>query len=482
MCRLDCINLFLLAKAVKTQKITETPNTSVSCEKSPALFVTVRFVCVFCLDFTVIDLLYNFHCVVIKMSTTRSNAEVAASMKKIELSISSLTESVDIVKEQLKQLQDSVNSVVSSNKNLDTKVTNLGKNFSQLEESIEAVEIMCNNMHSKHNLLLDRVISMENQSRRDNLLFDGIPESPNETLNDCFKSVKSFFTTKLLLPDVDKIRIVRCHRLGPPRTTSANSKSQPRPRTVIVKFHWFADRQAVWEARKNLKQTDFFISEDFAKETVERRKTLLPIMKAAQRQRKKAFLVVDKLHIVNGSKRDIYDVNTLNKLPDDLDPRFVSTQKKDDVLAFFGFSCPLSNFHPSPFWYRGRQFRWVEEFFFHTKAELSDDQEAIQRLIDAESPVQCKHIGRSIKSDKVVWSREEVPTMERALTEKFTQNKDLKDFLLNTGDLLLAEASPSDKFWGTGIGLGSEDTNNPQKWKGKNKLGELLMALRSRLR
>lgn len=62
------------------------------------------------------------------------------------------------------------------------------------------------------------------------------------------------------------------------------------------------------------------------------------------------------------------------------------------------------------------------------------------------------------------------------------QNPELQDYLLKTGDLQLAESSPNDRFWGTGVGLGKEGSTNPQKWNGQNKLGVLLMALRSELK
>ena len=143
--------------------------------------------------------------------------------------------------------------------------------------------------------------------------------------------------------------------------------------------------------------------------------------------------------------------------------------------------CPLSNFHPSPFWCDGNDFRWVEEYLFHRKAEFADDQVAVSKILNASSPAECKQIGRTIKVDRQKWNNEEIIVMRKALQEKFDQNSDLKDYLLNTGDLTLGEASPTDRFWGIGCGLGREDTTKRIKWTGKNKLGELLMTLRSQM-
>ena len=67
----------------------------------------------------------------------------------------------------------------------------------------------------------------------------------------------------------------------------------------------------------------------------------------------------------------------------------------------------------------------------------------------------------------------------KGLNEKFSQNLHLKKYLMDAGNLLLAEASPSDRYCGTGVGLGKTDTTKQQLWKGKNKLGQLLMQLRT---
>ena len=60
--------------------------------------------------------------------------------------------------------------------------------------------------------------------------------------------------------------------------------------------------------------------------------------------------------------------------------------------------------------------------------------------------------------------------MRIALRAKFEQNPELAEVLLVTGDARLVEHSPADSYWGNG-GDGS----------GLNRLGQLLMELRSNL-
>lgn len=64
---------------------------------------------------------------------------------------------------------------------------------------------------------------------------------------------------------------------------------------------------------------------------------------------------------------------------------------------------------------------------------------------------------------------------------KFEQNSELKQELLATGNSLLCECSPTDKKWGIGIGLDDPDYQHPDRWKGRNYLGFILMEVRAEL-
>lgn len=53
--------------------------------------------------------------------------------------------------------------------------------------------------------------------------------------------------------------------------------------------------------------------------------------------------------------------------------------------------------------------------------------------------------------------------------------------LLSTGRAQIAEASPFDRYWGTGRGMSHAEMADPGHWPGKNMLGVLLMQLRDEL-
>lgn len=69
------------------------------------------------------------------------------------------------------------------------------------------------------------------------------------------------------------------------------------------------------------------------------------------------------------------------------------------------------------------------------------------------------------------WDTVKDGVMMTALRAKFTQHPELRELLLDTGDAVLIEHTNNDRYWADG-GDGT----------GRNRLGDLLMELRSELR
>ena len=70
----------------------------------------------------------------------------------------------------------------------------------------------------------------------------------------------------------------------------------------------------------------------------------------------------------------------------------------------------------------------------------------------------------------------------RGLLAKFSQNEDLKQKLLETGDAWLVECAHSDTIWACGIRLNEDERFDANKWRGQNILGFALMEVRDVLR
>lgn len=90
-----------------------------------------------------------------------------------------------------------------------------------------------------------------------------------------------------------------------------------------------------------------------------------------------------------------------------------------------------------------------------------------------------KKLGRQVQGyDDAVWAKVRQQISVRGNYEKFSQNEDLKEYLLSTGDKILVEASPKDIIWGIGLDEVSPDAPKPGNWRGQNILGFALMEVR----
>ena len=118
----------------------------------------------------------------------------------------------------------------------------------------------------------------------------------------------------------------------------------------------------------------------------------------------------------------------------------------------------------------------------YQKAKLFGDESAASKLLSASNPGEAKAIGREVVGfDESKWVNHRFAIVVKANFEKFSQNIELKEFLLGTNERVLVEASPVDKIWGIGLAEDHTSVENPNLWKGKNLLGFALMEVRDQL-
>lgn len=124
----------------------------------------------------------------------------------------------------------------------------------------------------------------------------------------------------------------------------------------------------------------------------------------------------------------------------------------------------------------------AEHWMMAEKARLFEDTETLAAIIKAKSPGEAKKLGRMVGNfDPQAWEQRKFEIVVQGNVHKFSQNEDLKEFLLNTKDRILVEASPLDRIWGIGMTQHHEEVENPEKWKGHNLLGFALMQTRDLL-
>ena len=312
----------------------------------------------------------------------------------------------------------------------------------------------------------------EAYSRRDNLLFEGVQETNGE---DCEQKILDIIVKDMKIVDArERIRFTRVHRLG--------GKNVNKSRPIIAKFHFFKDREEVWSARRRLKGTKTWISEDFPVEIRNRRQVLYPIFQRAIKMGNlQTSLVADKLFVNN----QMFTVDTLHRLPEGLRLENTSLRVEKDMVFFYNRASPLSNFFPAPVTIDGISYKFTEQYYQCRKAEILGDNGAAMKIMTADDPLTCKRLGdhatRTEESAKK-WEAGKNAVMEKANIHKFEQNSHLKAVLLSTGDRLLAEASPRDTYWGIGIPISDRRKTVQEQWPGQNHLGQILMKIREHLK
>ncbi|MCO6536740.1 MAG: NADAR family protein [Gilliamella sp.] len=145
-------------------------------------------------------------------------------------------------------------------------------------------------------------------------------------------------------------------------------------------------------------------------------------------------------------------------------------------------SC-FSQWYPSGFTVNDIYYATAEHYMMAAKARLFEDKKILQEILKANNPGLAKSLGRQVRGfvDKI-WDEQCLSIVIEGNFAKFSQNRQLADFLLSTQQRVLVEASPTDKIWGIGLAQDAPNIDNPLTWQGKNLLGFALMAVRQKLK
>lgn len=164
---------------------------------------------------------------------------------------------------------------------------------------------------------------------------------------------------------------------------------------------------------------------------------------------------------------------------------------KDDFVFFWGHhkgkngvskSC-FSQWYPCLFTVDGLKYNCAEQYMMAQKANIFGDKEVMTQILAETDQMAIKKLGRLVKNyDDDVWTEKRFQIVVEGNLAKFSQNEDLLNFLLNTDDRILVEASPKDTIWGIGFDEFAPEAMNPSIWNGENLLGFALMEVRDRLR
>lgn len=143
-----------------------------------------------------------------------------------------------------------------------------------------------------------------------------------------------------------------------------------------------------------------------------------------------------------------------------------------ETIEFWTSKMPyyeFSNFYMREFVVGDIVYKSNEHYY---QSKKTHDPHRRDIILKAHNAMAAAKLGR----DELTILRSSWPWMKDAymgmgLYHKFSQNEDLKDLLLSTGNSLIVERSNKDWYWGTG-----------KDGTGKNMLGIMLMVLRRKLK
>lgn len=155
------------------------------------------------------------------------------------------------------------------------------------------------------------------------------------------------------------------------------------------------------------------------------------------------------------------------------------SNKNNEEVGKFVFS----QWWEAPFVVEGITYFSTEHWMMAKKAVLFQDQEIWEKILAAKKPAEAKTLGREVKNfEEKLWNEQRFDIVKMGNFHKFSQHEKLGEYLLNTNDRVLVEASPVDAIWGIGLAQDHPQVENVARWRGLNLLGFALMEVRDLLR
>ena len=142
----------------------------------------------------------------------------------------------------------------------------------------------------------------------------------------------------------------------------------------------------------------------------------------------------------------------------------------------------LSNWYLSDFQVDNIKYTSMEQYMMYQKAIVFNDTDIAEQILQTSNVGKIKALGRCVRNyNDIIWNGMRQIIVYKGLLEKFTQNDELKQKLLQTGDDILAECAVQDKVWGIGLSMKDSKCYNIDEWLGENLLGFSLMLVRKAL-
>ena len=242
------------------------------------------------------------------------NSRVDNQYKKID----SMTEKVSKHDKSIEDLTKKVEGQSKAIESMRSDARKVKDRVFDAEENVKASQVVIENTKVVNKDVQRSVIDQRARSMRDNLVFFGIEEKPDEKIDE----VVLDFIKKEMKIDATVI-LVRVHRLKKPQNPSVTyiGKNANKPRPIIAKFLDYRQRELVRKARFELR-SPYGVNEDLPREVRDAQTALRGQLEEAKQTKiqdgsrfKRAVIVYPATLIIEGvvsSRLDVADFIKVN--------------------------------------------------------------------------------------------------------------------------------------------------------------------------
>lgn len=129
----------------------------------------------------------------------------------------------------------------------------------------------------------------------------------------------------------------------------------------------------------------------------------------------------------------------------------------------------------------GVRYPTIVHYIVAMKAREIKNDDMYTKIMGTATPKAVKALEKKIAISEEAWDAKKDEIMTKAVRAKFTQYPELRSKLLETGDRPIGNADARETYWGIGTSMDTDKARVPSKWRGQNKLGNILMELRKTL-
>ena len=217
------------------------------------------------------------------------------SVEKVEKTVNVINSKVSDLETKLRSLDTRVTEtekccefLSETNESHKSELKTAKKQLDTLQKTCQRFEKETQELKTQNDALDTKLTDLEARSMRENLMFYGIPEGGNN--ENCEELVKRVCTDIMQMQRTHEMTFDRAHRAG--------SRSGSKVRPIVVKFHYYSEREEVrkksFDYTEQLKASNIGIGAQLPKEIRDARKPLYPAMKKAKSEGKSVKFVGKK--------------------------------------------------------------------------------------------------------------------------------------------------------------------------------------------